>query len=129
MTFWYLATPYSRYYSRYPGGIHVAFDQACYQASILIRAGVRVYCPIAHTHPIAMQGGLDPHDHAIWLPADRPFIDAAHGLIVCKMAGWEESKGVKAEIAIFEEADKPVLFMELGHVPRGIGRVVEGEAA
>lgn len=111
--FWYLATPYSKY----PKGIGAAFLEACKQAAVLVRGGVRVYSPIAHTHSIAQVGGIDPYDHDIWLPADRPFMDTARGLIVCKMDGWEDSYGIAEEIKIFEQADKPILFMEPGILP------------
>ncbi len=106
--FWYLATPYSGY----PDGIEAAFQEASAAAASLIERGIRVYCPIAHTHPIAIYGNLDPKDHSIWLPADGPFMDAAAGLIVVQMKGWEESKGITEEIIRFREAGKPVLNME-----------------
>ncbi len=106
--FWYLATPYSGY----PNGIKAAFEEASRAAASLIERGVRLYCPIAHTHPIAIYGNLDPKDHSIWLPADGPFMDAAMGLIVVQMETWELSKGIGAEIKRFREAAKPVLYME-----------------
>lgn len=111
--FFYLATVYSRH----PHGIEAAHREACIQAAYLIRHGVPVYSPIAHTHPIAIHGALDPLDHDIWLPADEPMMRAAVGLIVCKMHGWETSKGVQHEIDVFEKADKPIIFMEPGLVP------------
>jgi hypothetical protein len=105
--FWYLATPYSKY----PAGIVAAFEEACHVSAWLIRQGVRIYCPIAHTHPIAMQGGIDPHDHAIWLPVDKPFMEAACGLIVTKMSSWQDSYGIQCEIAEMDKQDKPVRYM------------------
>ena len=106
--FWYLATPYSGFSK----GIDVAFGEAARVAATLIKRGIRVYSPIAHTHPIAQYGKLDPLDHAIWLPADNPFMEAAVGLIVVKMPGWEESRGLRAEIKKFRANNKPVLYME-----------------
>lgn len=108
MTFFYLATPYSKY----PGGIDAAFEEACKATASLIRKGLRVYSPIAHTHPVAKYGGIDPYSHDIWLPADKPFMDAACGLIVCKMSGWQESRGLLHEVEVFTIANKPVLYME-----------------
>jgi len=106
--FWYLATPYSKY----PGGLDAAFEEAAKTTAKLIRLGMRIYCPIAHTHPVARYGKIDPYDHAIWLPADKPFMDAAAGLIVVKMPSWEESYGISEEIKAFKAAGKPVMFME-----------------
>jgi hypothetical protein len=105
---WYLGTPYSKY----PQGIHAAFQEACKAAAWLVERGVRVYCPIAHTHPIALMGGIDPLSHDIWLPVDQPFMELACGLIVCKMESWEESCGLRCEQQEFMRQGKPILSME-----------------
>ena len=66
MSFWYLATPYNKY----PYGMDAAFHLACENAALLIRHRVHVFSPIAHSHPIAMAGGLDPVDYEIWMEQD-----------------------------------------------------------
>lgn len=111
--FWYLATPYSKY----PHGIEEAFKLACREAARLIRAGIRVYSPIAHTHPIAVHGEIDPYAHSIWLPADAPFMRHAYGLIVLKAESWEASYGIGEEIKAFAAAGKPIRYMEVGEAP------------
>ena len=108
MSFSYLATPYSKY----PGGIEAAHREACRAAAMLVKAGVGVYSPIAHTHPIAIYGGIDPLNHDIWLPADTPMMQAASSITVVKMKGWQESVGVAHEIKAFQEMGKPVFYME-----------------
>lgn len=113
MRYFYLATPYSKY----PGGLEMAFEIACMAAAQLIEKGVRVYSPIAHTHPIATHGAMDPLDHEIWLPADEPFMRHAHGLIVLKAASWEQSYGIGEEIKAFQMSGKPIIYMEPGVVP------------
>ncbi|MBP2232560.1 hypothetical protein J2847_005889 [Azospirillum agricola] len=113
MSFWYLATPYSQF----AGGIAAAFRAACDQAAVLVKAGIPVFAPIVHTHPIAILGGLDPRDHGIWLPADAPFMAAARGLIVCKLPGWTESFGIAEEIKAFQAMVKPIVYMQPGDVP------------
>ncbi len=113
MSYWYLATPYSKF----PSGIDRAFEAACKESALLIRNRVPIYCPIAHTHPIAMEGDIDPFDHTIWLPADRPMMDAACGLIVCQMETWDISYGIAEEIKVFTAAKKPVIYMTPGIVP------------
>jgi hypothetical protein len=107
-TFWYLATPYSKD----PRGIESAFQDACRATGALVRMGVPVYSPIAHTHPVAIHSGMDPFNHTIWLPADAPMMNAASGLIVAMMPGWAESYGISEEIGVFRASGKPVLFME-----------------
>ena len=97
--FWYLATPYSKY----PEGIEVAYQHAARAAGQLLNAGVRTYCPIAHTHPIAMFGGLDPYDYDTMLSLDQQFMDCAEGIIVVDMPGWDTSNGVNYEREYFKQ--------------------------
>jgi hypothetical protein len=103
----YLATPYTKY----PGGIEAAFIAACKLAAKLLQAGAKVYSPIAHTHPIALHGGINPLDHDIWLPFDSAMMTLADGLLVGQLPGWSESKGVLHEIDVFRKAGKPMHFV------------------
>jgi len=105
--FWYLATPYSKY----PAGRFMAFVDACRAAAKLIKDGVGVYSPIAHTHPISEAADMDPLAHEVWLAADRPMMDAACGLLVVMMPEWDKSYGIKEEIRIFHAAKKPIHFL------------------
>ena len=114
--FYYLASPYSKY----PDGIEEAFKVACRGAATLIRAGVPVYSPIAHTHPIAIHGAIDPYDHSIWLPADEPLMHSAKGLVVLMARSWKDSRGVGFEIGTFEEIGKPIFYMDPYDIPDGL---------
>lgn len=107
--YWYLATPYSHV----PGGLEVAFWAACRLAALLTKVGVKVFCPIAHSHPIAAIGEIDPTDHTIWLAADQPLMDSAYGLIVAAFPGLAESKGVEAEVKCFAKAGKPIVAITM----------------
>lgn len=100
----YLATPYTRA----PGGLHEAWIDACRLVAQLIREGVMAYSPIAHTHPVAIYGDLDPKDHSIWLPYDALMMAKADCLIVAHLPGWESSKGIAHEIGVFKAAGKPI---------------------
>jgi hypothetical protein len=108
-SFGYLATPYSKY----EDGLEAAFIAACRIAGWLISNGIPCHSPIAETHAVAIHSGLDPRDHGIWLKADEPLMDAAFGLIVAKLPGWEDSYGVKVERARFRVLGKPVVFLEV----------------
>jgi len=114
--FWYLASPYSRYI----GGPEEAYIKASQAAALLIQAKIPVFSPIAHTHPIAEYGGMDKFDLSIWLPADRPFIQLAHGIIVLELAGWDKSHGVREEINAFRLMLKPIVQMLPGIVPASL---------
>ena len=103
----YLATPYSH---PSPDVMESRFVEACKAAGHLMIDGEIVFCPIAHTHPIAVQCSL-PRGWDYWEKFDRTFIEAAKKVVVVMMPGWVESKGVQAEIKIAEELGKPVEFI------------------
>lgn len=111
--FYYLATPYTKY----PGGIEIAFQHACHVAAGLLKDGYKAYSPIAHTHPIAIYGGMDPLDHKIWLPFDEAMMRSCNAIIVAKMSGWADSYGVKHEIETFTKAGKPLFYLEINGLP------------
>jgi len=106
--FWYLATPYTKYES----GLQIAFFHACDAAGELLKRGVHCYSPIAHTHPVAIYGGLNPLDHETVMALDAHFMDAAAGLLIVKMPGWDESRGIAIEIDVFKAAGKPVQYLD-----------------
>lgn len=112
-SYYYLATPYTAH----PDGLHEAWQQACVQAALLVRAGVPVFCPIAHSHPIAVYGHIDPRSHDIWLPMDAPLMRGAVAMIECRMPGWDKSYGMRCEREAFLAAGKAVIAMEPGVVP------------
>lgn len=103
----YLATPYSHPDREVRLDRFEAVNEA---AAKLMETGNTVYSPISHTHPIAEAGNL-PLGWDYWERVDRAFIEWADAIYVLRLVGWEESKGVKAEIAIAEELGKPVAFI------------------
>ena len=104
----YLGTPYSRYQS----GIDAAFRDACRLAAGLVRLNVRVYSPIAHTHPIAVHGGIDPLDASYWLSFDAAMMDKSACLAIGCLDGWQDSAGLKHEIDVFESYGKAVWMVD-----------------
>lgn len=105
--FWYLASPYSKY----PLGRETAYRHISTVAGRLLGAGVYVYCPISHTHPIAEYGGLDPLDHTLYLGLDQAIFQHAHGMLVTMMPGWDTSFGIGYEIKEFQKVKKPIHFL------------------
>jgi hypothetical protein len=108
--FYYLATPYSKY----PGGLDAAAEEACRVAGAVIKRGLVVYSPIAHSHAIAHTPGvnLDAASHEIWMRVDEVFVDRSMGLIVVDMDGWRDSKGVGIEIGWCRDAKKPMFLLD-----------------
>jgi len=106
----YLATPYSRY----PGGLEQAYIEASKLAAGLIKSGLKIYSPIAHCHPIAINGGLDPLDHELWMEQDRAMMEVCGALIVAHMAGWATSKGIDIEVKFFQGKKRPIFDLDPG---------------
>jgi hypothetical protein len=71
-----------------------------------------VFCPIAHSHPIAeqMPVGLAV-DGDFWKRQDAPYIYACDELIVYMLPGWEQSKGIATEIGIAKDRGIPIRYI------------------
>lgn len=113
----YLSSPYSKY----KDGHEAAYRRVAEIAGDLIRARVRVFCAVTHTHGIHYYGNF-PEDYD-WMAFYEIFMHRCDSLIVAQMEGWEESIGVRAEIDYFTKAGKPVYYydpeaMELRHAPQ-----------
>lgn len=106
-TFWYIATPYSKF----PGGRELAFEMACEITARLAGHGLRVFSPIAHSHPVSrkMPPSVSNTDHDLWINFDRPMMEAASGLISYEAQSWDVSRGMRAEIDYFIAAGKPIV--------------------
>jgi hypothetical protein len=101
----------------------LAAEQACQEAARLLVAGVKVYSPIAHSHPIAEHGHIDPYSHAIWLNADAPMMECACGMIQLRASCWDISFGMEEERKFFAGRRLPIIPMTPGVVPE---ELVEG---
>ena len=108
MSLVYLATPYSH---GDPAVMQERFEVVNRVAADLMRAGVHIYSPISHTHPIALAGEL-PRGWDFWEQYDRVILSACCRVIVLRQPGWSESKGVTAEVAIAMEMGLPVEYMD-----------------
>ena len=107
MSYFYLATPYAKY----PGGTDEAFKLACRAAARLMKSGLKIFSPIAHSHPIAVHSGIDLLNHDFWLGQDEALMDGAKGLIMLMAEGWEQSFGMNEELKYFRKAGKPVIYV------------------
>jgi hypothetical protein len=103
----YLASPYSH---PEPCVREERFHAVCQKAAELIREGMIVFCPIAHSHPMTVFGL--PVDWDYWEAFDRAYLSVCNELLVLTLPGWEESQGVQAEIAIMRSLGKTVRFID-----------------
>lgn len=106
MSFIYLASPYSKY----TDGLVEANRLACVYTGEFIKHKLPVFCPIAHSHAIAVNADLAALDHSVWMPLDFAFTEAAFAMVVCQMQGWKESYGISKEIEFFEMNKKPIFY-------------------
>jgi nucleoside 2-deoxyribosyltransferase len=90
---------------------YLRFTEVCEIAAKLLKKGVLVLSPIAHSHPIAMSGGAAT-DWAAWQRLCLRLIDACDEVWVVEMPGWTKSKGIKAEVKYAKEHGKPVSFID-----------------
>lgn len=113
LSYFYLATPYTRY----PNGQEQAFKDAAQQAALLVLAGVPTFCPIAHSHPMVPYVPMNKDNHDTWLILDNAFMDAAYGMILCQMEGWDQSFGIAHEVEYMRAKHKPIIWMTPGVIP------------
>jgi nucleoside 2-deoxyribosyltransferase len=106
----YLACPYS-HKDQYI--INERFHLVNKKAAEIMEQGHIVFSPISHSHPISEHTHVDPQNHDFWLKQDFAFIDWCDELWVYTLPGWEESEGVKREIAYATAWLMPVRYIEV----------------
>ena len=75
----------------------------------LIRSGYFVFSPITHSHEMAKRHNL-PSTFEYWAAANHSMIDWCDTVMVLKLDGWDESKGVDDEITYAHLTKKRVVF-------------------
>ena len=114
MGFSYLASPYcnpdrpaDRQYREQ------RYNEACEAAAILMSQGHLIFCPIAHSHPIAAWLPEAQHtSHDFWLKQDFEMLGYADRLIVLQLHQWERSYGIGQEIEFAAAHRIPVDYLE-----------------
>lgn len=102
----YVATPYSHVETSV---MEQRFEEACKITYTLLEQGFVVYSPIVHCHPIAVRFGL-PRGIDFWEKFDRQMIMSAESILIVKMDGWEQSKGILQERKIAAEQDGMLFY-------------------
>lgn len=101
----YLACPYSHpdVWVR-----EARFEVVTYAAAQLMRQGCTVFSPVSLGHAFCLASEL-PGDFTFWRESCFSYLQHwATCLTVLKLAGWESSEGVKAEIRFAQERNLPV---------------------
>jgi len=76
----------------------------------MLGAGMLVFSPIAHSVPIAEHGGA-PDTWDFWRSLDLEILGRCDEVVVLKLPGWDESRGVQAEVAMARKLGKPVSYV------------------
>lgn len=108
MSFIYLASPYS---SPDAAVVTARFLAVEHCLAALLRAGKVVYSPIVHNHEVATKYDL-PKDFNFWQQHNFGILAKSSALWVLCLEGWQQSRGVQAEITFAKQAQIPVLFGE-----------------
>lgn len=106
----YLAVPYSH---PDPWVREARFEAANRLAAQLIEAGQLVFSPISMSHPIE-QHMSEVRSTDFWLRLDMAIAPHCTRLVILKMPGWKESRGVDAEIAYFADRGLPITYLYPG---------------
>lgn len=77
----------------------------------LMSQRIMVYSPLTHNLPIDRLGIHGTWE--TWKGFDHMMLSKCDRLIVLKLPGWENSKGVAAEIACAKELELPIEWMEI----------------
>jgi hypothetical protein len=74
--------------------------------------GVSVISPIAHSHPIFCRAPDVGRHFENWMELDLALIDASEAVYVLTLDGYQQSRGVKAEVEHARATGKPVVFID-----------------
>ena len=102
----YLASPYTHEDATVRES---RFDAACKATSTLMRAGLSVYSPIVHSHPLVRYGL--PSEWEFWQAHDCEHLRRCDEVMVLTLDGWNASRGVQAEIALAIQLALPIRYL------------------
>lgn len=113
MKLYYLASPYAHEQSAV---MEQRYRSAVEAVGALLTAGLAVFSPIAHNHHVNVACKMAHEDGAsrwaFWKRFDLLMIDRSDAVIVLRINGWRESRGVTAEIEHAHRTGKPVYYFD-----------------
>lgn len=104
----YLASPYSAPTAEER---QQRFELVCKKAAELMDQGHKIFCPIAHSHPIEVHGMDHIHSGEFWLEQDFAILEHCSMMWVYCLPGWKQSKGIKQEMDFAKRRGIPVRFI------------------
>lgn len=107
----YLASPFSH---DNKDVVASRVDAACRMTARLIKAGWKVYSPIAYTYSLCAFDVL-PESADWWRPLNDHVQRLCDELWVLKLDGWDTSKGIAHEIRLALDAGQPIVTITENH--------------
>jgi NADH:ubiquinone oxidoreductase subunit B-like Fe-S oxidoreductase len=110
MSYAYLASPYS---SPDPNVREARYQKAKAAVRYLLHNKVWVYSPIVHCHVVGIEMASEgmPFDFETWKEYDFAMMRSANKLIVLRIEGTDQSRGVAAEKAEAFRLGIPVEYL------------------
>ena len=105
----YLCSPYSH---SQPQVMQVRYELALEAVASLTSAGLCIYSPIVHYHNVYLTDDRIQPDFEFFREINFDMLRHADELLVLKIQGWAESKGVTAERAHAATLGIPERFLE-----------------
>ena len=103
----YLAGPYT---DKSTSMMEFRFEAFNRVAALLMTKGHIICSPVSMNHPMVKYGL--PVDWAFWEKFDTAFLEMCTAIYVLKLKGWENSKGLKAELEIAKGLGLKVTYLE-----------------
>lgn len=72
--------------------------------------GICVFSPVVHSHDMGIKHNL-PSTFDFWEQLDYSYMDACEALYVLQMDGYQDSKGVSAEIKYAQKIGLPITYI------------------
>lgn len=114
----YLASPYT---DPDPAIRRARFETVTRAAGELMKRRYIVFSPITMGHSISEACADIPGDFGYWGRTCLSYLEGwATRLVVLTLDGWEESRGVTAEIAAAAKAGLPIEYLSPAHI--GVAR-------
>lgn len=77
-----------------------------------MRRGTVLFSPIAYGHYFNLLHGT-PTDHLAWQRFNDHMLFNASVMWVLRLGGWQESKGIAAEISMAKSLKKKILYKDM----------------
>jgi len=111
---YYLASPYSH---KDPVVKAERAEVATKAAVDLLAKGIFTFAPIPYNAPWEKYGL--PGDWNFWQDFDKAFVSRMDAVVVLTIDGWDQSKGVTAEIEFANENCIPVYYLSIEQIANG----------